>query len=77
MLPIAGQTAGSNGLKFFVNTHGGNRLKNRFFFNLKKIISFKFFFPRATPGPSACFIYIYIWRATSLKEKSYSTINFI
>ena len=39
MLPIAGQTAGPNGLTFFVDTH----------FDLKFFI----FFSRATPGPAA------------------------
>ena len=46
MFPIAGQTAGPNGLKFFVDTRGlpGGVIR------LKK---FEHFFPRATPGPSA------------------------
>ena len=61
MLPIAGQTAGSNGLKFFVNTHGCNRLKNRFFFNIKKNYFFQFFFPTGNAGTFSLFyIYIYI-----------------
>ena len=42
MLPIAGQTAGPNGLKFFGDTHGWPREKN-----------FQTFFPRATSDPSA------------------------
>ena len=47
MLPIASQTAGPNGLKFFVDTHGwpegviGQKIK--FFFS-------KFFLSQATPG---------------------------
>ena len=52
MLPIAGQTAGPNGLKFSVDTHkrpGVLKAKqNRIFFPT-------FFFPRATPDPSASF----------------------
>ena len=57
MLSIAGQTAGPIGLKFFVDTHGWRRGECD---SLKKIRSlfsktknFKFFFPQATPGPSA------------------------
>ena len=57
MLSIAGQTAGPIGLKFFVDTHGWRRGECD---SLKKILSlfsktknFKFFFPQATPGPSA------------------------
>ena len=50
MLPTASQTAGPNGLNFFVETHElhGEVLgkKNRNFF-------FNFFLPRATTGPSA------------------------
>ena len=45
MLPIAGQTAGPNGLTIFVGTHECCKLKNR----NKKI--------RATPGFSASSIY--------------------
>ena len=49
MLPIAGRTAGPNGLKFFVDTQGFPwgvlGLENSIFFKKK--------FPRATPGPSA------------------------
>ena len=59
MFPIAGQTAGPNGLTFFVDTHGWPTgvvgLKKIKFKNLKKI---KFFFPRATPGLSASFFFI-------------------
>ena len=46
MLPIAGQTAGPNGLKLFVDTHGGgvSKAKNRFFFS-----TFKFFYGNAGP----------------------------
>ena len=48
MLPIAGQTAGPNGLNFFVDTHGwpgGFKAKKfDFFFVLKKK------FPWATPA---------------------------
>ena len=43
MLPEAGQTAGPNGLNFFVDTHvwpGG-------------VLGLIVYFPRATPGPSA------------------------
>ena len=56
MLHIAGQTAGPNGLKFFVDTHGvaggvlqakNHSKKFQFFFSNKKK------FRRATPGPSA------------------------
>ena len=53
MLPIAGKTAGPNGLKFFLDIHGWpggcHRLKKiQYFFShpLKKT-------SRATPGPSA------------------------
>ena len=48
MLPIAGQTAGPNGLKFFEDTQGGC-------FKLKKFdfFFFKFFLLWATPGPLA------------------------
>ena len=44
MLPIAGQTAEPNRLKFFVDTHGW----------LGVVLGYKkfLFFPRATPGPS-------------------------
>ena len=47
LLAIACQTAGPNGLKFFMDTHGclgGTYAKK----NSKFL-----FFPRATPGPSA------------------------
>ena len=50
MLPIAGQMAKPNGLKFFVDTHEKN---SNFFFKFKKNIFIKYFFPRATPSPSA------------------------
>ena len=58
MLPIAGQTAGPIGLKFFVDTQGwpgGVIVKNRNYFFFK--LFFKFFFPRSTPGPSASLSY--------------------
>ena len=54
MLPIAGQTAGPNGLTFFVDTQGfprgvsGFKKISTFFFQI-----FLFIFPRATPGTSA------------------------
>ena len=51
MFPIAGQTAGPIGLKFFVDTHGWPGVSQA-----KKIEIFffpKLFFTRATPGPSA------------------------
>ena len=44
MLPIAGQMAGLIGLKFIVDAP---RVKGK-----KK--KFQIFFPRPTPGPSAC-----------------------
>ena len=50
MLSIAGQTAGTIGLNFFVDTYGWPRGV------IKKIDFFKMFLkkiPRATPGPSA------------------------
>ena len=53
MLPIAGQTAGLNGLNFFVDTHGWPgcfRQKNRIYFST-------FFFPQAMPGPSGSLSY--------------------
>ena len=55
MFPIAGHTAGPIGLKFVVDTHGWPRgvikaKKNRIFF---PIFFQHFFWPRATPGPSA------------------------
>ena len=60
MLPTAGQTAGSNGLTFFVDTHGCYRLKKSiFFFKLKKFISLKFF-PTGNTGTFSLF-YIYIY----------------
>ena len=51
MLPIAGQTAGPNGLNIFVDTHGwpGG------VFRLKMKINF----PRATPGPSASYFIMF------------------
>ena len=53
MFPIAGQTAGPIGLKFFVDTHGWPEgdigLKNP-----KKTFQK---FPRATPGPSCSISY--------------------
>ena len=49
MLLIAGQTTGPIGLKFVVD-RGVNRLKIDICFKKK---NFKFFFPRATQGPSA------------------------
>ena len=49
MLPIAGQTAGLNGLNFFVETRGELK-KIRHFFQL---FFSTFSFPRATLGPSA------------------------
>ena len=53
MSPIAGQTAGSIGLKFFVDTHGWPCGV----LGLKKFeIFFEFVFPRATPGPSAVYL---------------------
>ena len=54
MLPIAGQTAGPNGLKFYVDTRGwgvSKAKKNSNFFS-------NIFFSQATPGPSASNIYI-------------------
>ena len=55
MSPIAGQKAGPIGMNFFVDTLGwpGGC------FRLKKIQFFfqNIFFPRATPGPSASFLY--------------------
>ena len=57
MFPIAGQTAGPIGLKFFVDTHGWPGVikakKSKFFFFRN------FFFPRATPGPLASNYYYY------------------
>ena len=62
MLPIAGQKAGPNELKFCVGTHGWPGsvigLKNRFSPIFKKKIFFsnfffQIYFPRATPGPLA------------------------
>ena len=53
MLPLAHQTAGPIGLKFFVDTHGWQRcyrLKNSIFFNF-----FSNFFSLARLGPSASF----------------------
>ena len=50
MLPIADQTAGPNGLTFFVDTQGCLEAKKfDFFFK----IFFQFFLPRATLGPLA------------------------
>ena len=63
MSPIAGLTAGPNGLKF-VDTHewpgGVLGKKKRIFLFSKFILSRKssnFFFPRATLGPPAIFFY--------------------
>ena len=58
MVPIAGQTAGPIGLKFFVDTHGwpgGSKKKFQIFFYRKFFFQI-FFFPRATSGPSASII---------------------
>ena len=57
MLPIAGQTAGPNGLKFFVDTQGGRGCLKFFNIYLFKLF-FKFFFPRSTLGPSVSIYYI-------------------
>ena len=58
MLQIAGQTAGLNGLKFFVDTHGWPRVhwakKNDFF---SQFFFSKFFFSLATSGSSANYYY--------------------
>ena len=59
MFPIAGQTAGPIGLKFFVDTHewpGGDIgfKKNPKFFFLK--FFFNLFFLWATPGPSVSYL---------------------
>ena len=51
MLPIADQTAGPIGLKFLWTLRGG-----RGSYRLKKKI-FKFFYPRAMPGPLASYYY--------------------
>ena len=62
MLPIAGQTVGPNGLKFFVNIHGWRyRLKKfqNFFQN------FFYLFPRAMPDPSAS-IYIHTYNLKTI-----------
>ena len=53
MFPIAGQTAGPNGLKFFEDTHGPWVAKGR---QRQKIDYFYFFFfSWARPGISASF----------------------
>ena len=49
MLRIAGQTTGPIGLSFILDTHAWQTKIQKF---LKFFFS-KFFFPRATPGPSA------------------------
>ena len=46
MLPIAGQTAGPNGLHFFVDTQG-------FQIVFQIFLVFNFFYPLATTSPSA------------------------
>ena len=46
MLPKSGQTAGTIGLNFFVDTHGWPG-------SVIGYIKFDFFFSLATPGPSA------------------------
>ena len=56
MLPIAGQTAGPNGLTFFVDTHGWSvdflGQKNEFVINFfLSIFYFKFLFSTGNPGP--------------------------
>ena len=59
MLPIAGQTAGPIGLKFFVDTQGwpgGVIVKNSKLFFFSNFFS-RFFFPRSTLGPSASLSY--------------------
>ena len=43
MFPIAGQTAGPNGIKFVVDSHVTKAISNLFLL----------FLPRATPGPLA------------------------
>ena len=68
MFPIACQTAGPIGLKFFVDTQGWSggdigKKNSNFFFNfffLQFFFLLKSIFPRATPGPPASF---YIKRA--------------
>ena len=57
MFPIAGQTAGPNGLKFLWTLMGGGgclRLKGSHFVVFQK----KKFFSRATPGPLASFYFV-------------------
>ena len=68
MLPIASQTAGPNGLKFFVDTHGCPvgviGLKHLKFFFISFLL--KFSFPQATLGTSA-----------SIQYTSYFSVKFI
>ena len=64
MFPIAGQTAGPIGLKFFVDTQGwpGGDIGYKKF----QKVFFQKFFPRATPGPSASIIkYSYYYLSTT------------
>jgi len=51
MLPIADQTAGPNGLKFFVDTHWWAKRNSKFKKKLHFLINS--FLPRATPGTLA------------------------
>ena len=61
MFPLAGQTAGPNGLIFLGTLMGSREVtkakKIKFFF----LTIFHNFFSIATPGPSACISYIIIW----------------
>ena len=83
MIPIAGQTAGPIGLKFFVDTQGwpggdiGFKKSNIFFSKIFffKIFFFKFFFPPSTPGPSASYTYNK-QRLTAKGINYYFKINF-
>ena len=50
MLAIAGQNAGPNWLNIFEETHGYPWV------NIKV-----YFIPRAMPGTTACFLYIYLY----------------
>ena len=60
MLLIAGQTAGPIGLKFFCGHSWVARGCYRLLKNSKFFFKFLFFFSRATPGPSAIFIFKWI-----------------
>ena len=64
MLPLAGQTAGPNGLTFFVDPHGWPvdflGQKNEFVFNFFcQFFTSNFCIPWATSDPSASYCYYY------------------